>query len=65
MTEQGLSKPGHILPVEIWTGLPAEERARVVRLIVKLAFMLITTKLDCTPKEANNVKPNGRTQSTR
>ncbi len=63
MTEQGLSKPGHILPIEIWTGLPAEERAKAVRLIVKLAFKLITTKLDCTPKEVNNVRPNGYTQS--
>ncbi len=65
MTKQGLSSPGHILPVQVWTGLPAEERARVVRLMVKLAFKLVTTKLDWRPKEVNDVKPNGRTQSAR
>ncbi len=63
MTKQGLSTPCHILPVEIWTGLSAEDRARVVRLMVKLAFKLVTTKLDWRPKEVNDVKPNGRTQS--
>ncbi len=65
MTKQDLSNPGHILPVEIWTGLAAEERARAVRLMVKLAFKLVTTKLDWTPKEVNDVKPNGHTQSAR
>lgn len=64
MTKQGLSNPGHILPVQVWTGLSAEDRTRAVRLMVKLAFKLVTTKLDWTPKEVNDVKPNGRTQST-
>ena len=63
MAKQGLSNPCHILPLEIWTGLSAEHRARVVRLMVKLAFKLVTTKLDWTHKELNNVKPNGHTQS--
>jgi hypothetical protein len=65
MAKQGLSNPGHILPVQVWTGLPAEEKARAVRLMVKLAFKLVTTKLDWTPKEVNDVKPNGHTQSAR
>ena len=65
MTKQGSSSPGHILPVQVWTGLPAEERARVVRLMVKLAFKLVTTKLDWRPKEVNDVKSNGHTQSAR
>ena len=65
MAKQGLSNPGHILPVQVWPGLSAEERARAIRLMVKLAFKLVTTKLDWTPKEANNVKPNGHTQSTK
>ena len=38
MTKQGLSNPGHILPVEIWTGLAAEDRAKAVQLMVKLAL---------------------------
>ena len=63
MTKQGLSNPCHILPLEIWPGLPAEHRARVVRLMVKLAFKLVTTKLDWTHKEVNNVKPNSHPQS--
>ena len=63
MTEQSLSSPGHILPVQVWTGLPAEERARAVRLRVKLAFKLVTSKLDWRPKEVNEVKANGRPQS--
>ncbi len=65
MVKQGLSSPGHILPVEVWTGLSAEERARAVRLMVKLAFKLVATQLDWRPKEVNDVKPNGRTQSAR
>ena len=65
MTKQGLSNPSYILPGQVWTGLPAEERARVVRLMVKLAFKLVTTKLDWRPKEVNDVKPNGHTQSAR
>jgi hypothetical protein len=65
MVEPGLSSPGHILPVEVWPGLSAEERARAVRLMVKLAFKLVTTKLDWTHKEVNDIKPNGHTQSTR
>jgi hypothetical protein len=64
MAKQGLSNPCHILPVQVWTGLSAEDRAGAVRLIVKLAFKLVTTKLDWTPKEVNDVKPNGRTQNT-
>ncbi len=63
MTKQGLSSPGYILPVQVWTGLPAEERARAVRLMVKLAFKLVTTKLDWTQQEVNDVKSNGHTQS--
>ncbi len=63
MVKQGLSSPGHILPVEIRNGLAAEDRDKAVRLMVKLAFKLVTTKLDWTPKEVNDVKPNGRTQS--
>ncbi len=65
MVKQGLSSPGHILPVEVWPNLAAEERARAVRLMVKLAFKVVTTKLDWTHKEVNNVKPNGHTQSTK
>ena len=66
MTKQGLSSPGHILPVQVWTGLPAEERTRAVRLMVKLAFKLVTTtKLDWRHEEVNDVKPNGHTQSAR
>ncbi len=65
MVKQGLSSPGHILPVEVWPDLAAEERARAVRLMVKLAFKLVTTKLDWTHKEVNDVKPNGHTQSTK
>ena len=65
MTKQGLSNPCHILPVEIWAGLSAEDRARVVHLMVKLAFKLVTTKLDWTQPEVNNVKPNDHTQSAR
>lgn len=65
MAKQGLSNPGHILPVQVWPGLSAEDRARAVRLMVKLAFKLVTTKLDWRPKEVNDVKPNGRTQSAR
>jgi hypothetical protein len=64
MTKQGLSSPGYILPIQIWAGLPAEDRARAVRLMVKLAFKLVTSKLDWMPKEVNDVKPNGHTQST-
>jgi hypothetical protein len=64
MAKRGLSNPCHILPVQVWPGLAAEDRARAVRLMVKLAFKLVTTKLDWTPKEVNDVKPNGRTQST-
>ncbi len=56
MVKQGLSSPGHILPVEVWPDLAAEERARAVRLMVKLAFKLVvTTKLDWTHKEVNKV----------
>ena len=65
MVKPGLSNPGHILPVEVWPGLSAEERSRVVRLMVKLAFKLVTTTLDWTPKEVRDVKPNGHTQSAR
>ena len=65
MTKPGLSSPGYILPVQVWTGLPTEERARAVRLMVKLAFKLVTTKLDWTQQEVNDVKPNGHTQSRR
>ena len=65
MVKQGLSSLGHILPVEVWPGLSAEDRAKVVRLMVKLAFKLVTTKLDWRPKEVNDVKPNGRTQSAK
>jgi hypothetical protein len=65
MAKQGLSSPGHILPVQVWTGLSAEDRARAVQLMVKLAFKLVTTKLDWTQQEVNDVKPNGRTQSAR
>ena len=65
MAKQGSSSPGHILPVQVWTGLSAEERARAVQLMVKLAFKLVTTKLDWTQQEVNDVKPNGRTQSAR
>ena len=61
MAKQGLSSPGHILPVQVWTGLSAEERARAVHLMVKLAFKLVTTRLDWTQQEVNDVKPNGRT----
>jgi hypothetical protein len=61
MTKQGSSSPGHILPVQVWTGLSAEERARAVHLMVKLAFKLVTTRLDWTQQEVNDVKPNGRT----
>jgi hypothetical protein len=45
MTKQGSSSPGHILPVQVWTGLSAEERARAVHLMVKLAFKLVTTRV--------------------
>jgi hypothetical protein len=65
MTKQGSSSPGHILPVQVWTGLSAEERARAVHLMVKLAFKLVTTKLDWMQQEVNDVKPNGRTQGAR
>jgi hypothetical protein len=65
MAKQGLSSPGHILPVQVWAGLSAEDRARAVQLMVKLAFKLVTTKLDWTQQEVNDVKPNGRTQSAR
>ena len=65
MTKQGISNPGHILPVQVWVGLPADDRARVVQIMVKLAFKLVTTKLDWTPKEVNDVKPNGHPQSAR
>ena len=65
MTKQGSSSPGHILPVQVWTGLSAEERARAVHLMVKLAFKLVTTRLDWTQQEVNDVKPNGRTQGAR
>ncbi len=65
MAKQGLSTPGHILPLEIWAGLPAEDRAKAVQLMVKLAFKLVTTKLDWTHKEVNDVRPNGHTQSAR
>ncbi len=65
MTKQGLSNPGHILLLEIWAGLSAEDRAKAVQLMVKLAFKLVTTKLDWRPKEVNDVKPNGHTQSAR
>ncbi len=65
MTKQSISNPGRILPVQVWPGLSAEERARTVQLMVKLAFKLVTTKLDWMPKEANDVKPNDHTQSAR
>jgi hypothetical protein len=65
MAKQGLSSPGHILPVQVWTGLSAEGRTRAVQLMVKLAFKLVTSKLDWTQQEVNDVKPNGRTQSAR
>jgi hypothetical protein len=65
MTKQSLSSPGHILPIQVWTDLPAQQRARVVRLMVKLAFKLVTTKFDWRPDEVNDVKANGRTQSAR
>ena len=65
MAKQGLSNPGHILPVQVWPGLSAEDRARAVRLMVKLAFKLVTTKLDWRPKEVNDVKPNGHPKSAR
>ena len=65
MTKQNSSNPGHIFPVEIWANLPAEDRARALRLMVKLAFKLVTTKLDRKYKEVNDVKPIGHTQSAR
>jgi hypothetical protein len=65
MAKQGLSNPCHILPVQVWTRLSAEERARAVQLMVKLAFKLVTSKLDWTQQEVNDVKPNGHTQSAR
>lgn len=63
MAQQGLSSPGYILPGQVWAGLAAEERAKAVRLMVKLAFKLVTTKLDWTQAEVNDVKPNGHPQS--
>ncbi len=65
MTKQGLSNPAHILPVQVWRNLPADDRARVIQIMVKLAFKLVTTKLAWMPKEVNDVKPNGHTQSAR
>ena len=64
MAKQGLSSPGHILPVQVWAGLPAERRAKAVRLMVQLAFKLITTKLDWM-QEVNDVKPIKHPQSAR
>jgi hypothetical protein len=67
MAKQGLSNPGYTqsVPIQVWAGLSAEDRARAVRLMVKLAFKLVTTKLDWTHEEVNDVKPNGHTQSAR
>lgn len=65
MAKQGLSSPGHILPVQVWVSLPAEQRAKAVRLMVQLAFKLITTKLDWTQKEVNDVEPIDHPQSAR
>jgi hypothetical protein len=67
MTKQGLSNPDYkqSVPIQVWLGLSAEDRAGAVRLMVKLAFKLVTTKLDWRQEEVNDVKPNGHPQSAR
>lgn len=65
MTDQSLlSKPYHILPAQVWGSLTAKRRARVIRLMAKLALLYMSTQIEVYRKEADDVASIGSTQST-
>jgi len=63
MVKPGISSSGHPVPIQVWSDLSSDYRARAVRLMVQLALKLVATQLEWRQKEGDDVKPNGQPQS--
>ena len=63
MSKQALACPGHLVSVQVWSGLSTDRQAKAVRLMVQLALKLVTIQLDWRQEEVNDDKSIGHSQS--